>query len=42
MHFVSIDQLEEIGGDQLRIEGGAYKMDPSPSLEKVKKFSEDD
>ena len=42
MHFVNIDQLEELGADRLQIDGGPYKMDPSPSLEKVKKFSGDD
>lgn len=38
MHFVNIDQLEELGADRLQIDGGPYKMDPSPSLEKTKKF----
>lgn len=38
MHFVNVDQLEEIGADRLQIDGGPYKMDPSPSLEKIKKM----
>lgn len=42
MHFVKIDQLQEIGADSLRIEGGTYKMDPSPSLEKIKDLMKDD
>lgn len=42
MHFVKIDQLEELGADQLRIDGGAYKMDPSPNAEKIKDFMKDE
>lgn len=42
MHFINIDQLEEIGADRLRIAGGNYKMDPSPSLEKIRKLTQDD
>jgi hypothetical protein len=41
MHFIKIDQLQEIGANRLQIDGGPYKMDPSPSLEKIKKMMKD-
>ena len=40
---ISLKHLEEIGAEGLKITGGAYMMEPSPSIEKMKSmgFTED-
>lgn len=42
-HVVEIDQIEALGADTLVISGGGFDMEPSPSIEKMRKlgFSED-
>lgn len=35
MNVISVEHLEELGTEQLRIAGGPYKMEPVPSIKKM-------
>lgn len=43
-YVVSLEQLEDLGATELHITGGPYKLEPSPSIKKMKAlgFTEDD
>lgn len=43
-YVISLDALEDLGADSLSIEGGAYILEPAPSIEKMKSlgFSEEE
>lgn len=39
---ISIDQLEDMKADEIRISGGAYSLEPTPSIKIMKKFMSED
>lgn len=43
-YVISLDELEDLGANKLVIGGGAYKLEPSPSVKKMKSlgFTEED
>ena len=41
-YVVDVDELENLGADRLVIQGGAYYMEPTPSIKAMKKFMRGD